>query len=126
MTPYVPQPYPEPLPDWMAQCNLAFFSSGSPAPIDLAYCPANGQTSEIRYQWWTEQTEGVIEHAYSPSGHTTSQWMSDDPRISFEGLYENKKVIHFSGNTPPDALVWVRFWDENGFVYDSPTIKVAG
>lgn len=125
MTPYVPQPYPEPLPDWMAQCNLAFFGPGSPYPIQSAYCPPGGQSSELRYQWYTTQTEGVIEHAYSPSGKTTSQWMSDNPRVSFEGVYENKKIVSISAGPPVMVNVWVRFWDENGFVFDSAALPVG-
>ena len=122
---HVQQPYPEPLPDWMAQCNLKFFGPGSPNPIDAAYCPPVGSTSELRYQWYTTQTSGVIEHAYSPSGKTTSQWMSDSDRVSFSGVYEHKKIVSISAGPPVMAKVWVRFWDENGFVFDSAPIEVG-
>jgi hypothetical protein len=125
MNVHVPQPYPSPLPDWMAQCNLDFFSGGSPYPIQSAYCAPGGSSSELRYQWYTTQTEGVIEHAYSPSGKTTSQWMSSNPRVSFSGAYENKKVVSISEGPAVMADIWVRFWDENGFVYDSKVLPVG-
>lgn len=120
---YVPTPQPNPIPEWMKECNLAYFSSASASPIDFAYCPPGGSTSEIRYQWWPKEDGDAN---YSPSGSKQSQWMADSPRISFEGKYAEKKKIKCSAGDPVTALVWIRFWDENGFMWDSPTLKVGG
>lgn len=122
MTERLPPMYPAPKPDWMKVCNLAFFSSAKPTPIDQAFCPVGGVTSEIRYQWWPKVAG---DYQYSPTGKMIGVWMSSDPTLSFEGLYAHKKVIRSNGSDPVHAEVWVRFWDENGFMWDSPTFKVA-
>jgi hypothetical protein len=122
MTPYAPTPKPEPVPDWMKNCNVAFFGPATANPITLAYCAPGGSTSEIRYQWWPN-SEGDVR--YDPEGKVLSQWMADSDRVSFEGAYEHKKVISISEGPSLLATVWVRFWDENGFVWDSPALKVG-
>lgn len=122
MTPYVPTPEPTPIPEWMKECNLAYFSSSSPNPISVAYCAPGGSTSEIRYQWYPKE-EGQTN--YSPNGQKVSQWMANSPRVSFAGKYAEKKVISISAGAPTMAKVWIRFWDENGFMWDSPTLDVG-
>ena len=118
---HVTVPVPNPKPEWMKQCNLAFFGPASGSPIQGAYCPVGGQTSEIRYQWWPKSES---DWQYSPSGQSLGIWMSDDPTLSFEGTYEHKKVIKSNGTEPINANVWVRWWDENGFCWDSAVLKV--
>jgi hypothetical protein len=119
----VTPPPPGDYPTWMKDCNLAFFGPSSASPISLAYCPPGGQTSELRFQWFPKD-EG--DTGYSPSGQLVSEWMSDDPTLTFVGKYAHKKVIKSVGTAPIKAQVWLRFWDENGFAWDSPTLRVAG
>ena len=118
----IPPIYPSPKPDWMKSCNLAYFTSAKPTPVDLVVCPVGGVTSEVRYQWWPKVAG---DYQYSPTGLKLGVWMSSDPTLSFEGKYEHKKVIRSHGSVPFKAEVWIRFWDENGFMWDSPSIVVA-